>query len=307
MKYTDEQLFRETQLLLARQSHLINMSVGDEAAKLALQADSRVGDWPHPDELVMVPDLPIWELVRSVEAYVREAIELSARADLQHLNAIVRATFNDAYVRELIAERESDHRANGPAGAFESENGAGEQALGHLYSGILVHLVDLAFIRQKIDGDAPLTVQELSVVSGIKESTVVTNIHRGNLESFEEGSRRFLRPSAILKWLIASGYMPTREKTEWSASRQREDFEYAIVPMAGDGTPFDPSQMHSGAYLVVEGDQQHTHRDYREALAHLCSIDVPRWVSCGGQVLVGSRFGRIKIPKRSGNHTGMIE
>jgi hypothetical protein len=297
MNYTDEQLLRETQLLVARQAHLLNSMMGDFAAKAALDAadDTKVNEWPHPDELVMVPDLPVWGMIRRVEGYARNEHQPPESGDLERLREIVQAIFNPTFVDALIAERESEHRPNGPAGAFDLAAGASEQAIGHLFCGILAHLVESASIRAKIDQGAPLTVQELVAVSGVKESTIVTNIHRGNIVSFEDGNRRYVRPAEVMPWLLMQGYVQTRHAPRVERGVISEADRYFLVPVAGDGTPFAPSQKRDGAYWIVLDNEKRPYLNYDEALAALCSSDVPRWVSNFGQVLVGLRFGRIKV------------
>jgi len=306
MNYTDEQLLRETQLLVARQAHILNSMMGDLAAKAALEAteDDKVGEWPHPDELVMVPDLPVWGMIRRVERYVRNEHVPPEPGDLERLQEIVLAIFNRPFIDTLITERENQLRPNGPAGAFDLASGAGEQAFGHLYFGILEHLVENAVIRAKIDQGAPLTVQELSTISGVKESTIVTNIHRGNIPSFEDGNRRYVRSAEVATWLVAQGYVPTRHAPRIDYGAVSEDSKYFLVPVAGDGTPFSPSQKRDGAYWIVMEHQRRPYVHYNEALSALCSSDVPRWVSDGGQVLVGLRFGRIKVPVDASLHAG---
>jgi hypothetical protein len=309
MNYTDEQLLRETQLLVARQAKLLNSMAGDFAAKAALDAvdDPKVGEWPHPDELVMVPDLPIWGMIRRVESYVRKEHERPDPGDLESLQEIVQAIFNRTFLDALLAERESDLRPHGPAGTFDTQAGAGEQAFGHLYCGILAHLVESASIRAKIDQAAPLTIQELSTISGVKESTIVTNIHRGNIPSFEDGNRRYVRPAEVMSWLLAQGYVQTRQTPRVDHEAVSKVWRYVLVPVAGDGTPFAPSQKRDGAYWIVSDNERHPYVNYDEALAALCSSEVPRWVSDSGQILVGLRFGRIKVSVDSEPETRGLE
>ncbi len=303
--YTADQLFRETQLLAAELALLTDYAVGAGAGVRALDLDP-AGDFAqsrHPDDLGEVRGMAVWQHISRVERYVQhQEWHEAVPADIQSLGLIVERTFSPAVIAEYDAERAVADADDIP-GAFEQ--GAGDVPVGFFHRGILADLVALARARLKVDQGERLTMADIALLLDVKEPTVVTNAHRKNFTSVEDGNRRYAEPADALPWMIKQGYLQTRlargeaapAAAETAANAKAGD-DFLFVPVARDGTWFSPECRSGGRYTVGAKGEELKFTDYFEALAALVKMPTPRWrrPNANGkpEIVASVRFDRIR-------------
>lgn len=302
--YTADQLFRETQLLATELALLVDYAVGEGAGVRALALDP-AGDFAHsrhPDDLDEVRGMAVWQHIRRVEDYVQhQEWHEAVPADTHSLGLIVERTFSTAVIAEYEAER-ADADADAIPGAFEE--GAGDVPVGFFHRGILADLVALARARLKVDEGERLTMADIALLLDVKEPTVVTNAHRKNFASVEDGNRRYAEPADALPWMIKQGYLPTRRSSGEAAPAAAEapadakaGDDLLFVPVARDGTWFSPECRSGGRYTVGAKGEEVKFTDYFEALAALVKMPTPRWRRPNANgipgIVAGVRFDRV--------------
>ena len=303
LSYTQDQLVREVQLLISELSLLVDVVVREGAGERALGIDenSDFSQTRHPDDLVDLQRYDIWQYVVHVERYA-EHQEWTDRlpSELVFLALAVERIFSAS----VLATYEKDKLENpGPdplPGAFEQ--GAGDVSTSHFHRGILAGLVALASARLKLDKGERLTMGEVATLIGVREPTVVTNAHRKNFPTIEEGNRRYAEPADVLPWMIKNGYRPTTKAgaaTEPRPMVPDDSEDVLFVPVAKDGTWFSPDSRHGGRYKVGAGKNEREFADYFEALAALLRMQTPRWRAKRDGVpgiAFGVRFDRVSRP-----------
>lgn len=302
--YTADQLFRETQLLATELALLVDYAIGEGAGVRALALDA-AGDFAqsrHPDDLDEVRGMAVWQHIRRVEDYVQhQEWHEAVPADTHSLGLIVERTFSPAVIAEYEAER-ADADADAIPGAFEE--GAGDVPVGFFHRGILADLVALARARLKVDEGERLTMADIALLLDVKEPTVVTNAHRKNFASVEDGNRRYAEPADALPWMIKQGYLPTRRSSGEAAPAAAEvpadakaGDNLLFVPVARDGTWFSPECRSGGRYTVGAKGEEVKFTDYFEALAALVKMPTPRWRRPNANgipgIVAGVRFDRV--------------
>ena len=303
--YTADQLFRETQLLATELALLVDYTVSEGAGVRALDLDpaSDFAQSRHPDDLGEVRGMAVWQHIRRVEDYVRhQEWDETVPTDTHSLGLIVERTFSPAVIAEYEAER-ADADADGIPGAFEQ--GAGDVPVGFFHRGILANLVALARARLKVDHGERLTMADIALLLDVKEPTVVTNAHRKNFASIEDGNRRYAEPADALPWMIKQGYLPTRLSSGDAAPAAAltpvdatAGDDLVFVPVARDGAWFSPECRSGGRYTIGAKGEEVKVTDYFEALAALVKMPTPRWrqPNASGKpgIVAGVRFDRIR-------------
>ena len=305
LTYTADQLFRESQLLATELVLLADYIVGEGAGlrALGLGHDCDFAQTLHPDDLPQVAGMAVWQHISRVESYVQDQEwHNTVPADIQTLGVIVERAFSPAIIAEYEAEQAEGDLDSIP-GALEE--GAGDVPLGFFHRGILADLVSLARARLKVDQGERLTMADIALLLGVKEPTVVTNAHRKNFTSVEDGNRRYAEPADALPWMIKQGYGPTRLPTAEAAptaTATAQDAaagsELLFVPVARDGTWFSPDCRSAGRYTIGAKGEEVKFTDYFEALDALVKMPTPRWRRAnpvGNRGIVsGVRFDRIR-------------
>lgn len=304
LTYTQDQMIRETQLLATELALLADFIVGEDAGlrALGLDQDSDFAQSLHPDTLNEVTGMAVWKHISRVEAYVqKQEWHDAVPADTHALGLIVERTFSPAVIAGYETER-AEGDADGIPGAFE--DGAGYVPVGFFHRGILADLVALARARLKVDQAERLTMADIALLLGVKEATVVTNAHRKNFASAEDGNRRYAEPADALPWMVKQGYVPTKlpasEAAPTSTASVQEadvDGEMLFVPVARDGTWFSPDCRSGGRYTIGAKGEEVKFTGYFEALEALVKMPTPRWrrtnpIGNRG-IVAGVRFDRI--------------
>lgn len=301
LTYTADQLFRETQLLATELALLADYIVGEGAGLRALgvDQDSDFGQSLHPDMLHEVGGMAVWQHISRVERYVQaQEWHESVPTDTHSLGLIVERTFSPAVIAEYEVEK-AEGDADDVSGAFAA--GAGDVPMGFFHRGILANLVALACARLKVDQGERLTMADIALLLGVKEPTVVTNAHRKNFASVEDGNRRYAEPAEALPWMIKQGYVPTRvpaaEVATPSASMSSGD-DLLFVPVARDGTWFSPGCRSGGRYTIGAKGEEVKFTNYFDALEALVKMPTPRWRRANADgnrgIVLGIRFDRIR-------------
>lgn len=306
LTYTNDQLIRETQLLVTELALLADFIVGEDAGlrALRLDADSDFAQSRHPDDLGEVREMEVCQHIARVERYVRDQEwHDSVAIDTKSLGIIVERTFSPAVIAEYELERSELNYDSAVPGAFEE--GAGDVPLGFFHRGILADLVALAAARLKVDRSERLTMADIALLLDVREPTVVTNAHRKNFASIEDGNRRYAEPAEVLPWMVKQGYVPTRmpEKNSvctpaatTSDADQNEDLVF--VPVAKDRTWFSPDCRSGGRYTIGAKGEEVKFTDYFAALEALLKMPTPYWRRPNSNdkpgIVAGVRFDRIR-------------
>ena len=304
LTYTSDQLFRETQLLATELALLADYIVGEGAGlrALGLDQDSDFGQSLHPDMLHEVGGMAVWQHISRVERYAQEQEWHDAiPADTKALGLIVERTFSPAVIAEYETEQ-AEGNADDIAGAFEASEG--DVPIGFFYRGILADLVARTRARLKVDQGERLTMADIALLLDVKEATVVTNAHRKNFASVEDGNRRYAEPADALPWMVKQGYVPTRLPSaaaptpESTHSGAKEADDLMFVPVARDGTWFSPECRSGGRYTIGAKGEEVKFTDYFEALDTLVKMPTPRWRRANAEsnhgIVSGVRFDRIR-------------
>ncbi len=301
LTYTSDQLFRETQLLATELALLADYIVGEGAGlrALGLDQDSDFGQSLHPDMLHEIGGMAVWQRINRVERYVQDQEwHESLPADIHSLGLIVERTFSPAVIAEYEVEKAEGDPDDIPR-AFEA--GAGDVPVGFFHRGILADLVALARARLKVDQGERLTMADIALLLAVKEPTVVTNAHRKNFVSVEDGNRRYAEPADVLPWMTKQGYAPTHMPTAAAvveAKRPDTVDDLVFVPVARDGTWFGPDCRSAGRYTIGVKGEEVKFTDYFEALETLVKMPTPRWRRANAEgnrgIVSGVRFDLIR-------------
>ena len=296
--YTEDQLLRETRLLLTSVACLVDNVVQDGAGirALGLSPDTLEGDRHfeetlHPDDLVDLERFDVWHVVRRIERYVKQqAPPDRVGADLMWLQNALHHAFSTEVLQRYERERASNPRENIPG---RWKEGAGDVEIGYFHRGILQNLVELASARLKVDQGEPLTMSEIATLLDMREATVVTNAHRKKFETYEEDNRRYSRPENVLPWMIKNGYVPTLDSGSPStaASPSATNDDVLFVPTAHDNTWFSPDCRINGRYTIGNKGEERRFTDYFDALREVNRLPTPRWRTKTQDGIAGIAFG----------------
>lgn len=301
LTYTADQFTRETQLLVSELALLADLIVGEDAGirAIGVGGDNDFAQSRHPDDLNEVREMEIWTHVSRIERYVRDQEwHESIAAHIKALGIIVERTFSPAVLEEYELERAELVDILEPMAV-----GAGDVPLGFFHRGILADLVALAAARQRMDRGERLTMADIALLLDVREPTVVTNAHRKNFVSIEDGNRRYAEPADVLPWMIKQGYLPTRmpeqePHADVPMATARDDDGFAFVPVARDGSWFGPVCRSGGRYTIGAKGEEVKFTDYFAALEALNKMHPPRWRRPNANgipgIVTGVRFDRIR-------------
>jgi hypothetical protein len=304
LSYTADQLTREVQLLLTEINLLVDAAIGEDAGLRALDIapDTDFASSKHPDDLTDLHRYEVWQHVEQIERYVKQQTWADhIGSDIIWLSTLVERVFSPAVLNAYEKSRRANPAPDPLPEAFDKD--AGDIDLGHFHNGILAALVAHAAARYKLDTGERLTMGEIALLLDVREATVVTNAHRKNFASIEEGNRRYAEPDAVIHWMTKNGYQPTIKggsptspKPGRDAATQQAGDEIIFVPVARDGHWFNPGDRHDGRYVIGAGKQERRFKDYYQALDALLRMPTPRWRTKTDEVAgiaFGVRFDRV--------------
>ena len=299
MTYSPDRLDREVRLAITHFALLTEWTIGEDAGlrMLDLPEDSHFPETRHPDELPPVTEYEIGRRVSTLESYVHSQQWASTvAADIQRLRFMIEGVFPPSVVAEYEAEKADGEWEHVP-GPFE--DGAGDVPLGYFHGGLMSQLADLATARLKVDQDEPLTMGEIALLTGKRDATVTTTAYRRVFPTYEHDGKRYAAAAYVLPWLIQNGYLPTQGKDEPGAAApaaKREE-QYLFVPVARDGSIFDPSWASGGRFTIGQKGNETRFDSYMDALEALQRMPMPRWRRPGPKgipgIVAGVRFERL--------------
>ena len=280
MSYTADQLTREAQLLVTELALLADFVIGEGAGlrALGLKPTAAFAQSRHPDDLHKIHELDVFEHIERIERYVRDQQwSQEVPSDVSALRVAVERTFSPAVVNAYEQEREESGEINVPA-PFDA--GATDIPLGYFHRGILANLVAKATARLKVDQNERLTMADIAMLIDVREPTIVTNAHRKNFPTVEDGNRRYAEPFEALPWMQKQGYISTRmPASDSDVVREPEpkNSEMVFVPVARDGSWFGPDCRSGGRFTIGAKGSEVKYTDYFAALDALLKMPTPHW------------------------------
>lgn len=301
LMYTEDQLIREAQLLVAEVALLADFVVGEGAGirALGLSADAPFAQSRHPDDLADVQEMALFPAIRRVERYVRDHTwSEDISLDITTLRVAIERTFSPAVIEAYEIEREGIQEHEVPDALAK---GAGDVPVGCFHRGILADLVARASARLKVDRGERLTMADIALLLGVREATVITNAHRKNFHTVEDENRRYAEPRDALPWMVKQGYVPTTGRTETAPADRSQDCPcppVEFVPVARDGTWFSPACRINGRFTIGPKGSEEKYEDYFEALGNLVRMPTPYWRRRNTNgipgIVAGVRFERMR-------------
>ena len=299
------QLNREIRLAITELALLADTVIGEGAGTymLGLEETSDFTKSRHPDDL---PDPSAFELGKSVDRlrrYVHDQVwQDEIRDDIYWVGIVVERIFSPAVLAGYAEEKEADAHRTGAErieipGPFEP--GAGDIPLGYFHLGLMEQLVKVAQARLKVDQDERLTMSDMALLTGKRDSNLATTAHRKVFPTYEEGGKRYAEVVDVLPWLEANGFIPTKgvDYHDIPEAAYASAEEFYFVPVAKDGSAFTPSCASGGRFTIGEKGSEKKVDDYYEALEMLQRMNTPRWRRPGPSgvpgIVSGVRFERM--------------
>jgi hypothetical protein len=280
--FSPRQLDLELALLLGDLHTKLYSVLGAERAALAFRFPlGRQEPWEFPPEEIPVDEFPIREDAHLLAAYVTE--QRGYRVAGIDINNLKLLTY---WITEELEDFWAGAHSTWPefAASGITPDGNGDEldlAVGVHYRGIIKSLVAHGSARLKIDNGQPLTLTELALLAGHNERSVMSAASRGEFPSIAGEKRRLVNADDALDWLLPRGYKPTRWESESprgeALSEGLPTVEAVFVPVARDGSMFEPSCRTSGGYTVGEKLNEQKFQDFYEALDALTQMPTPKW------------------------------
>ncbi|MGH8261186.1 MAG: hypothetical protein ACREUG_16000, partial [Steroidobacteraceae bacterium] len=277
LTYTEYERDMELALILTQTFHALTGVLGEEAVLQAFQvaADNPEFRDVYAPGALELDRYPIYASVRRIEAYTLAApAPDNLDADLLSVQSLVALICTpdrvETWLREAASNADPDPDLSLPGRPDHHE------AMGNYYRGILQQLIQLATARRKVDNDEPLTIADIALLTDTKEATVTTAVHRNQLPTYQEGSRRLAAAAEALPWMIERGYQPTQrvdsdsEPPSSAAEDTAEDMTF--VPVATDGSFFLPACRMGNGFTIGKKGQELKFDDYYEALRGLTAM-----------------------------------
>ncbi|NNU81778.1 hypothetical protein HMH01_15160 [Halovulum dunhuangense] len=203
-------------------------------------------------------ELPIGHLFHDLDAYANYGIVLTPARDVETRERILRRDVQKA--EEFIEAI--------PLEAWGIDN---EHAL---------RLVRKASARLKLDLGQPVKAEDLALLSGLALQSIKNRLSGRSKEI--NGNRNRIDAHEALAWLSTrEEFLPSlwREQDDTSKIEFLDgDMEGALfVPVATDGSRFEPDMHKDGFYYVGNEGHERRFEDYDEALEALQNMMVPVW------------------------------
>lgn len=149
----------------------------------------------------------------------------------------------------------------------------------------IVRIANLASSRHALDtGRGEVDVHSMSVFASVSEGRV-RNLLSGSEGSLERGSEGGIVAMSALTWLqkrkgfLSSIWAEDEPVTDKSGelSGPIELDQVIFVPVARDGSIFNPDLVRSGVFQVGAKGEEQNFNTFAEALSALNAMPVPRW------------------------------
>ncbi len=143
------------------------------------------------------------------------------------------------------------------------------------------HLARSRFAIDNCSGD--VDVHSMSVLGGISEGRI-RNLMSGNAGPLKRGADGGIEAMSALSWLMKrKGFLKSIWQNSDDETKEVESEELAplenviFVPVARDGSIFNPSLERNGLFQIGSKGQELNVSSFEEALTMLNAMPVPRW------------------------------
>lgn len=276
--FTPRQLELELALILRTVHTNLCFLVGVERAAAAFGLPNNQ-QFPEdfPVEEFPVEELPIFWVVQRLAAYVtrQEGQAGAIRQDLWRIPALLHTVTPELEEAWLDARRQFPERAE--TLVTPDIDAAPEFVDGLHYRGIIKKIAALAEARAKIDQGWPLMLNEMALLVGFNERSVMSASSRNEFESQIRDGRRWVDAEEALKWLLPRGYKPTQSEPEPEALPDGKPEEMVFVPVANDGTFFSPDCRIGRHFIVGPRGKERKIQNFLDALDALRKMPVAYW------------------------------
>jgi hypothetical protein len=149
--------------------------------------------------------------------------------------------------------------------------------------GLFGTVLQLADARYTIDTQQPLTVDQVTVLSGVSKRTIQNALSKRDESGLSVGEDGLISNQEARDWLESRRSFvfttPYREEStdESSNTEVSESGEYLFVPVADDGSAFLPSARRAQGYQIGAKGSEEYIDDYFVALSKLQGMKRPRW------------------------------
>jgi hypothetical protein len=143
----------------------------------------------------------------------------------------------------------------------------------------LTMIADKALVRWKLDCQQEITAKELALISGRAVQTIKNNL---------SNNKQILGNEYCIKTKDALSYLVGVKEFKKSIWRDQDDTDILkainaplediyFVPMATDGTVFNPTLQKDGLFIVGSEELEKTYTSFKKALSHLQEMHTPIW------------------------------
>ncbi|SNR78375.1 hypothetical protein [Puniceibacterium sediminis] len=144
----------------------------------------------------------------------------------------------------------------------------------------LVKILRKALARWKLDTNKPVCADELALLSGRALQTIKNNL--GLQSKPIKGNQNRIDATDAMDWLATQNNFLSsiwEDQDDFDVPEmQVEDLgEVVFVPVAADGSIFQPNHQRDGRYQIDAGGDMLSVADYRNALAQLQKMQNPYW------------------------------
>lgn len=154
--------------------------------------------------------------------------------------------------------------------------------------GVFGKVLQIAEARYCLDTGAPLTVDQIIVLSGLNRRSVMNAISKGGEAGLTVNSDGLISNVDACQWLARRKHFvftkPYRPDAETGEERDaagpntgEETVEYVFVPVTDDGAAFLPNLRRKSGYQIGKYGEERYIEDYFEALKALQAMHTPRF------------------------------
>jgi hypothetical protein len=276
--FTPRQLELELALILRTLHTNLCFLVGEDRAAAAfdLPESQRAPEDFLPEEFP-VEELPIFPVVQRLAAYVtrQQGEAASIRQDLWQVHALLYVVTPE--LEKFWCEAHKVFPEHVDTEVTPDIDGDPNVLAGLHYRGLIKTIAALAEARAKIDQGWPLALNEMALLVGFNERSVMSAASRNEFASEVRDGRRWVDADEALKWLLPRGYKPTLPEPMPELMPDGTPEPMVFVPVASDGTFFSPDCRIGRHYTVGPRGRERKIADYREALEALAQMPVAYW------------------------------
>lgn len=278
LAFTPRQLELELALILRTVHTNLCFLVGEQRAASAFDLPETQG---APEDFLVeefpVEELPVFFVVQRLAAYVtrQEGSAESIRQDLARVPALLHVVTPE--LEKFWSEARQEFPDHAETEVTPEIDAAPEFVDGLHYRGLIKQITALAEARAKIDQGWPLMLNEMAILVGFNERSVMSAASRNEFPSEVREGRRWVDADEALKWLLPRGYKPTQAQPEPEILPNGNPEEMVFVPVANDGTFFGPDCRIGRHFTVGPRGKERKVENYLDALDALSKMPIAYW------------------------------